>query len=78
MDANSILDPSLDEKTSTSSGYLDFTKQWIEGTYSSWFGENRTSSSLKDAFKKRSATRSDDIDTDVIENTFYQRGLRGF
>lgn len=47
MNAESILEPSVDEKTSTSEGYIDFTKQWIEGTYLSWFGENKTSYSVK-------------------------------
>jgi len=40
----------------------DSTWRWIEDTYLTYFGENRTSYGVKESFKKTEITGNEDVD----------------
>ncbi|EHK96678.1 hypothetical protein GLAREA_03756 [Glarea lozoyensis ATCC 20868] len=82
MSSGNILEPSKEEK-STTSGYYDSAMRWVEDTYLSWFGENRTSYGVKDSVAQTKVTGNKDVDGiqdsvgETVGNTFGKGGLLG-
>ncbi|KAH6669463.1 hypothetical protein B0J14DRAFT_598771 [Halenospora varia] len=76
----STLNPSTQKKEQS---YYDSAMRWIEDTYLSWFGENRTSYGTKESLKKTQITGNKDVDGiqesvgETVGNTFGSNGLAG-
>ncbi|KAH8648051.1 hypothetical protein BGZ60DRAFT_423524 [Tricladium varicosporioides] len=78
------MDPStLNPSQKKEKSYYDSAVQWIEDTYLSFFGENRTSYGTKESLKKTQITGNKDIDSiqesvgETVGNTFGSNGLAG-
>ncbi|TVY32783.1 hypothetical protein LSUB1_G007657 [Lachnellula subtilissima] len=54
--------PAAAQEPEKSNSYYESTMRWIENTYLSWFGENRTSYGVKDSLKQTQITGNKDVD----------------
>ncbi|TVY12880.1 hypothetical protein LARI1_G009087 [Lachnellula arida] len=58
-----MADLTAQEKKNADSSYYESTMRWVENTYLSWFGENRTSYGIKDSMKQTQVdTGNKDVD----------------
>ncbi|TVY32435.1 hypothetical protein LCER1_G009370 [Lachnellula cervina] len=57
-----MADLTEQEKKNSNSSYYESTMRWVENTYLSWFGENRTSYGIKDSMKQTQVTGNKDVD----------------
>ncbi|TVY84741.1 hypothetical protein LSUE1_G000632 [Lachnellula suecica] len=79
MASNSSL-PGQEKKQDS---YYESGMRWIENTYLSWFGENRTSYGVKDSLSQTKVTGNKDVDgaqdgvNDAVGNTFGKDGIAG-